>query len=554
MLINTPPSYAEENTQKNESPAPPSIGWSRAILFSLLPLLFLLLTTELVLRLSGYRFEAVALQVEHAGGPAARMFLSHLESEHFVADSLTFWAPAAGRAPFNTEGYRGDVLQESKPPGELRLLVLGDSNTLGHVNAWPNEIPERLPGLEKQRVRVINAGVYGFTSFQGKHHLERFLRYQPDVVLISFGGNDATPHSVGDKDYTAYQPHSFYAFFKHRSALVDLLEEASLRLAARDETVEKKLVPRVGLDDYAANLEEMIDRVKAAGALPILMTRPMAGDFHQASDSPIKAYYDVTLEVAARMETQVMDVDAMANHSWVLFADHSHFNVKGHRIVGRYVGGELARMLTGQEPLRPRFLPQDREERALHVIGRVATVWRPLGQNVRALREHPLVEGLHRVYDEGFDESALDGSALDESAGGWRVELLPRDVGEPSVEGGALCMPEGTKSATLVHSSLPMAANRSHFIWIEGRFQSEVGMTMSWPKDPTAPVDDSQSVAKFYRPMPEEPPFRFFHVLPEGANVVRLDLEVRHAVDRVCFGRIYAAAIKVPGAPPSQKR
>ena len=41
------------------------------------------------------------------------------------------------------------------------------------------------------RFRVANAGVYGYSSFQGLRRFHELLRYHPDVVTWSFGANDA---------------------------------------------------------------------------------------------------------------------------------------------------------------------------------------------------------------------------------------------------------------------------------------------------------------------------------------------------------------------------
>jgi lysophospholipase L1-like esterase len=55
---------------------------------------------------------------------------------------------------------------------------------------WPGYLGEIL-GASGDRT-VVNAGVYGYTSFQGLRRLKQCLDQQPDLVLISFRINDAS--------------------------------------------------------------------------------------------------------------------------------------------------------------------------------------------------------------------------------------------------------------------------------------------------------------------------------------------------------------------------
>ena len=195
------------------------ISRTRGVVFSLLPLAILLLLFEALLRAAPFRLEVDALLVETADSFEARMFHSHFESKHFVRDPVTFWAPRPSMAPFNSLGYRGEGLPERKEPGEFRVLAVGDSNTLGNQRiSWANELAGALAARRPDagEVTVINASAYGYASFQGKHHLRRFLKYAPDLVLISFGGNDATPNVVADKDYIPYQPAPIYRWLAGR--------------------------------------------------------------------------------------------------------------------------------------------------------------------------------------------------------------------------------------------------------------------------------------------------------------------------------------------------
>lgn len=89
----------------------------------------------------------------------------------------------------NSLGLRDAEIPAQKPPGELRILALGDSWTLGvemtPEQTWVKRLEQRLQEHHKGRVRVINAGQNGFSYLQG-YHLMRHLvpLYEPDLVLV----------------------------------------------------------------------------------------------------------------------------------------------------------------------------------------------------------------------------------------------------------------------------------------------------------------------------------------------------------------------------------
>jgi hypothetical protein len=104
----------------------------------------------------------------------------------------------------NTIGLRGEETTWEKPEGTLRLLGLGDSFTFG--GPW----------------EALNAGVGGYNTRDEVLVLERrWLRLDPDVVLIGFYLNDAY------RDVTFLTPEEAQAYetkgFARVSRLWDLL-------------------------------------------------------------------------------------------------------------------------------------------------------------------------------------------------------------------------------------------------------------------------------------------------------------------------------------------
>jgi len=95
----------------------------------------------------------------------------------------------------NGQGMRADHdFAYEKPPGTKRIVSLGDSFTIGiEVQAEEtfSSILERELRARGRAVEVLNAGVSGYGTAEEVIYLEReLLRYDPDVVLISYFVND----------------------------------------------------------------------------------------------------------------------------------------------------------------------------------------------------------------------------------------------------------------------------------------------------------------------------------------------------------------------------
>ena len=107
---------------------------------------------------------------------------------------------------------------QPKQPGALRIVCLGDSVTFGFrvPVVWPDKPTdydrEWLPfpmllekqlraANPKQTIDVVTMAVPGYTSHQGLAWLRRDLdTLQPDLLIVSFGWNDASFSDVPDRE------------------------------------------------------------------------------------------------------------------------------------------------------------------------------------------------------------------------------------------------------------------------------------------------------------------------------------------------------------------
>ena len=109
-----------------------------------------------------------------------------------------YWHKSAdGRWEFfiNGQGFRDTrEFTYEKPEGTLRVLVLGDSFTIGYEvgqDETYSAVLERYLRRGRPDVEVINAGMSGSSTAEALILLEKEgIKYDPDVVVLGYYGND----------------------------------------------------------------------------------------------------------------------------------------------------------------------------------------------------------------------------------------------------------------------------------------------------------------------------------------------------------------------------
>jgi lysophospholipase L1-like esterase len=281
------------------------------------------------LRLAGYSYTPLRIEVSRKND---WRYHHAFRDKHFVYDPVLIWRPKIGSATFNSQGYRGREVAPTKGGKELRIFAFGDSNTLG----WSGPTGSNWPGYLQQlfdrttaSVTVVNAGVYGYTSFQGLHHFQDALRLEPDIALISFGANDAHLVTISDSEFVNRPVWRRIDFLLAQAKLGQLIHASVDRFSRRQD----RLVRRVSLADYTRYLEQMVSLGKTNGIRVVLLTRPFTGSSPDPSwwKNTAPAYNRATIEVGTRTGVPVIDAYAYFEKYPEYFADESHFTEAGHR-------------------------------------------------------------------------------------------------------------------------------------------------------------------------------------------------------------------------------
>ncbi len=130
---------------------------------------------------------------------------------------------------YNTEGYRGEQLEEKKP-GEYRVACFGGSTTFGFwveaEEAWPAQLNKDLQNKGSYSVANLganNQGIYGI-SYDIKNY--EYLNY--DMAVIYNGETDRDPRILSDFNFRGDD--LFFEAFGYKTILGFYIKEAIRRV------------------------------------------------------------------------------------------------------------------------------------------------------------------------------------------------------------------------------------------------------------------------------------------------------------------------------------
>jgi hypothetical protein len=241
----------------------------------------------------------------------------------------------------NSQGLRDHEYPLEKPPGVFRILLLGDSTTLGWgvpMNETAAKILERelnaehVPGY--QRFEAINAGVGNYNTVQEVTYYEtRGRQFRPDMVILVFFINDPEPVPVEKKGFLIDRSY-LSAFLANRyNGVLERLGSRPDWKAYYSSLYDDNLLGfracKTALRDLAAATRN--DHVKLLVAL--------LPELHQINDHyPFTAAHQKIKDVLAPEQVPVLElIDGLRNHGpeitlWVTPLD-AHPSVKACALI-----------------------------------------------------------------------------------------------------------------------------------------------------------------------------------------------------------------------------
>ncbi len=173
----------------------------KRIFFSFLVSLLFFCGVEMLLRIFGFEYkrEDYYLESKSAVEP-------HWVTRGLVRDPTLPWSwiPGSGMTAtqpmdhgftYNRHGFIGPAVALKKPDDVVRVICMGDSCTLGwnspEGETYPDHLRRLLESTSPGMFQVINAGVSGYSSFQGLHdYHQRVHQWRPDILVVSYNWND----------------------------------------------------------------------------------------------------------------------------------------------------------------------------------------------------------------------------------------------------------------------------------------------------------------------------------------------------------------------------
>jgi lysophospholipase L1-like esterase len=225
----------------------------------------------------------------------------------------------------------------TSPKRRFRVLALGDSCTFGlgveDDATWPAQLERalRTQGIDAE---VVNAGVPGYSAFQGMRFLEtRGLSLEPDVVVVTFGFNDAD-EGMPQSDYETA------ALLARRGGAGAWLARSRLADAIRRVAVRKPAPrhrPRLDEREFVATLDGIKRLCDARGIGMLVVIWPYEGQIRARSREYAKHQVFAARFCGERRVDGVDLISAFLREGGPLYIDHIHASEHGCGVAARAI-------------------------------------------------------------------------------------------------------------------------------------------------------------------------------------------------------------------------
>ena len=364
-----------------------AISRARILIFSLVPVIALLILGEMGLRVWAYYFRT----------PYERYNFSTHRLQ--LVPNIRLITGDGNEFLINSLGFVGPEFEPKKSHGTIRIFALGDSCTFGSgywKHAYPGILGRLLNSARRgQRYEVINAGIEGSDSEHALARLQdELIRYEPDIVIVYVGWNDLmkldpsnqTPDhrfaKIARMLETSYLAKAYrkLVFFYIRP----LLTKPPLAGMDKDAGAFDTFVPM----RFRSNLQQMIDILHRHRITPLIVTLPTAVRLDMTYDE-LKAqqvffpyyagsysvgkflalhrsYNNVIRNLAVQSGVRIVDLDLIFRaYDWEpLFWDTMHPNSVGHLLIAKSLAPPIEAIAQERGmPTRPfaRVLPPHSE-------------------------------------------------------------------------------------------------------------------------------------------------------------------------------------------------
>ena len=321
----------------------------RKLILSFITVAMLLIVGEVICRMV---WTAGDLQLS----PESAHLRDHPTRLWVQAPNLNTTLPEHGTLQTNELGFRDGPVTIPKPPGQYRVLSLGESSTWGHGvrvgETYSAVLQHRLQQMGKH-ARVINAGVPAYTIQQSAVFLaEEGARLQPDVVLVYHQTNDFLPaHGVDPNNPLVRLTGNDRQMIERRRPLAPLLTalfHSRLYLAVRNAMLQLPTsLPQAGANregpvrvpnaDRTLALDSMLQTTNALQA-KLIIVQPMYAIDH-TQDRLLRDWAAQNQQIY--VETDSLRQANLAQIQQMYFPDGVHPKSRTHRLIGEHIASKM---------------------------------------------------------------------------------------------------------------------------------------------------------------------------------------------------------------------
>lgn len=333
----------------------------RSLLFALLVLVILFALAEGVLRVIDLN--------TRVDNPFFMLVRVYEYPEYFEKDHDLFWKLrtdveagteflVSGSYRTNSLGLRGPEIDLEKLQDKTCIACFGNSCTFGWELSENQTYPALLGTELGSGYAAFNCGVPGYSSYQGLQLLKRYEPVlKPDIVTICYGWNDHWAAAFDIEDKAQELPAQWLLDIQNLLSRSYLYRSVKYLLLSKAEQEKEYTFDResptyrVSVEDYRANLIEMLRYCRQRQIEPVLLTAPI-GDDNPNEMEPYEIYHELYNQMVREVsqEYRVTMVDAAA-----AFVDHPeyfddptrdyiHYNAAGARWIAEHLAQAIGRL------------------------------------------------------------------------------------------------------------------------------------------------------------------------------------------------------------------
>ncbi len=211
----------------------------------------------------------------------------------------------------NSLGFREREVDLKKSPDMMRVICMGDSITGQGRPGYSQYLHERLTNAPPtaQPWEAFNIGVHGYSALQGLRQFQILGRQMdPDIVTIYFGWNDHWLSAEADRQKMGLEMRPlagrvFEVLRKKRFFRFFIWAMGPVQHLARREQGENRVL-RVPPAAYRAAMTTLVREIRAAGAIPIIITAPR----RSLTKAVVYKQYVISIDAGNRLHDQYVDI------------------------------------------------------------------------------------------------------------------------------------------------------------------------------------------------------------------------------------------------------